>query len=199
MDTCTYQYTEPDPTPPLVVVDAGSIGNWDMGLGHCDQDESGAQEEYRSFAVPVTHDWRESLFELIEYVEESPTDSIIDWVARSTETRSDCAAMEWQSATAAYRLSDPDEVRRFLDANPGLLAVVREATSVIKEHFDDPRLTLRLFSDPEEPDLAQLVIWIGSRLTPSEAMKQRKALMRAWGFDATRLCGNRLSVSIEPI
>jgi hypothetical protein len=79
-----------------------------------------------------------------------------------------------------YAISDPEQVREFLDAHPRFLRLLLEAPKHIAEFFSDVMLGLEVFHDPEEEMPDTLVVCVWTRLDPPSAVERRARFIDEW-------------------
>ena len=92
-------------------------------------------------------------------------------------------------------------VARFIERYPSLTTVLVEARDPLRRIFPEGRYTLDVRRDPDIDD-EQLVLSIGVRRDPAaphDGIGRLIAFQDAWGLDADRRAGGRITVVLESL
>lgn len=90
------------------------------------------------------------------------------------------------------------EVLRFLDVHPFLVLLLLEAYTKIGKHFGPyPQVFLEVVSDPEATDDRKLFAFIGTRLSPDEALDSLERFDEEWWLGTLDEAQGELCIDIE--
>lgn len=90
------------------------------------------------------------------------------------------------------------EVLRFLDVHPFLVPLLLEAYTKIGKYFGPyPQVFLEVISDPEATDDRQLFAFIGTRLSPDEALDGLERFDEEWWLDTLDEAQGELCIDVE--
>ncbi len=95
-----------------------------------------------------------------------------------------------------YTLRDRAEVIRFLQENPFLVSVVREAYDPIQKHFVGANVFLELSADPEA-DHEELLISIATDLDVGKARANLKLFDHDWWLHALDRAQGKVCIDVE--
>lgn len=101
-----------------------------------------------------------------------------------------------------FSLRDKKQVFNFINRFPTdlyalLLSTLVEAGIYIKRYFPESTLYLRYFTDPEAFDEDHLIILIGTKLKPKEALKKLDHVYDFWAYDALDRLNGALTINLE--
>jgi hypothetical protein len=91
----------------------------------------------------------------------------------------------------------PTEVRHFLEENPFLGPLLKEAYINIREYFPSSEIFLEVVADPEAFDEEQLVIFIPVTQDPDGASEALNQLDQNWWLDAMERSQDKLCITLE--
>ncbi len=91
----------------------------------------------------------------------------------------------------------PTEVSHFLEVNPLLIPLLREAFTLIRKYFPSSKLILEAVADPEAIDEEQLVVFIAATHDPDEASEALNRLDEDWWLDAMERAQDKLCITLE--
>ena len=91
----------------------------------------------------------------------------------------------------------PTEVSRFLEVNPFLIPLLKEAFTLIRKYFPSSKLILEAVADPEAIDEEQLVVFIAANHDPDEASEALHRLDEDWWLDAMERAQDKLCITLE--
>jgi len=89
------------------------------------------------------------------------------------------------------------EVSHFLEVNPFLIPLLREAYTHIRKYFPSSKLFLEAVADPEVIDEVQLVVFIAANHDPDEASEALNRLDEDWWLDAMERAQDKLCITLE--
>lgn len=89
-------------------------------------------------------------------------------------------SIEIEPLETLYNIRQEEEVSNFLNKYLYLVPVLVATYDKIKAHFSDSKLSLEVITDPETPKHSHLVIWIGTRFNPVQAMDKLDQLVENW-------------------
>lgn len=104
---------------------------------------------------------------------------------------------EEQPLEQLYNFRKPAEVSRFLEVNPFLIPLLREAYTHIRKYFPSSKLILEAVADPEAIDEEQLVVFIAANHDPDEASEALNRLDEDWWLDAMERAQDKLCITLE--
>lgn len=106
-------------------------------------------------------------------------------------------SVEVQPLEQLYDFRKPTEVAHFLEVNPFLVPLLREAYTYIRKYFLSSKLFLGVVADPEAIDEEQLVVFIAVNYDPDEASKALNQLDEDWWLDAMERAQDKLCITLE--
>ncbi len=90
------------------------------------------------------------------------------------------------------------EVLRFLDVHPFLVPLLLEAYAKIGKYFEPyHQVFLEVISDPEATNDRQLFAFIGTRLSPDEALDSLECFDEEWWLDSLDEAQGKLCIDVE--
>src|SRR6266566_842167 len=104
---------------------------------------------------------------------------------------------EVQPLEQLYEFRKPAEVSHFLEANPSLTPLLREAFTHIRRYFLSSKLFLEVVADSEAIDEEQLVVFVSANHDPDEASGALNQLDEDWWLDAMEKVQDKLCITLE--
>jgi hypothetical protein len=104
---------------------------------------------------------------------------------------------EVQPLEQLYDFRKPTEVTHFLEVNPFLVPLLREAYTHIRKYFLSSKHFLEVVTDPEAIDEEQLVVFIAVNHDPEEASEALNQLDEHWWLDAVERARDKLCITLE--
>jgi hypothetical protein len=104
---------------------------------------------------------------------------------------------EVQPLEQLFDIRKPTEVTHFLEENPFLTPLLREAYSHLRKYFQSSKLFLEVVADPELIDEEQLVVFIAVNHDPDEASEALNRLDKDWWLDAMERAQDKLTITLE--
>ena len=95
-----------------------------------------------------------------------------------------------------YSLRDRADVLRFLQENPFLISLVREAYDPIQKHFPGAKVFLEFRTDPEDPDDRQLLLSVATDRDASAAVDALERFDHDWWFNAIHRAQGKLCITL---
>jgi hypothetical protein len=96
-----------------------------------------------------------------------------------------------------YQVIGFDHFVDFINDNSFLKELVLEAEKTIKLYFQNPKLSLQVVTDKEDPADTKLIIFICPSEPPKEAFDKLKKLRQAWWFDASEQGQDKLAINLR--
>jgi hypothetical protein len=104
---------------------------------------------------------------------------------------------EVQPLEQLYDFRKPIEVSHFLEVNPFLVPLLREAYIHIRRYFPSSELFLEVVADPEAIDEEQLVVFVAVNHDPDEASEALNRLDEHWWLDSVERAQDKLCITLE--
>lgn len=105
--------------------------------------------------------------------------------------------MDIHKLNELYKFRDRNKVIDFLEKYPFLVSQLIEACREIPKYFTDFQLFLEIFSDPEEIEDDELILYISSTLSPDEANKKLMTFDKNWWLKVSHLSQDKLCIDLE--
>ncbi len=104
---------------------------------------------------------------------------------------------EVQPLDQLYDFRKPTDVSHFLEVNPFLVPLLREAYTHIRKYFLSSKLFLEVVADPEAIDEEQLVVFIVANHDPDNASEALNRLDEEWWLGAMERAQDKLCITLE--
>ncbi len=102
------------------------------------------------------------------------------------------------SLTKIYDFRNNTEVSLFIESNPFLVQLLRQAHAKIRQTFGDSKpIVLEVIKDYDSEDGDELFALVQTNLPPQEARSKLKRLDREWWSEASRQAKCQMNIDIE--
>ncbi len=101
-----------------------------------------------------------------------------------------------QELERLYTFKERAKVTFFLERNPFLVPLLREAYDELDNYFPYSPLLLRVFTYPEETNDEQLIMLISTNLSPKEAFANLERFDKIWWLEAIERSDGKLCINV---
>ena len=121
-----------------------------------------------------------------------------EYIERGTTSTIKTFEQTRQQIENLYIVKDAQAVRRFIRLHPFLAALLVEAYGQLSEFFGpNPQASLSVACDPEQEELAELLVSVMTPLEPDEALRQLDAFDDYWFLNQLDLVKGSLNFNLE--
>lgn len=127
-----------------------------------------------------------------------PSHNLHNRIAKFTGRRIFKLRSDIEQLKSLYHFMNPAEVIEFLEDNPSLYDLLKEAYSKVKIYFGpSTKMSLEVTHDPEGEDSSELFVRVNTSLSAKDAWCILDRLDNEWWFDASSRADDLMNITLE--